>query len=951
MTRYKDFFKIDEKYRPMMTREALAGDPDMWLNFFPHSTFIGFLRSVLQSLEGGRKSVWLTGPYGTGKTFAALVLQKLLNATDERVNEWFTKRKEQFTAETIGKNLQKFRKYGILAVFDTGSDAVGAKEQFLVRIEQAIVKELQERQLVIPPKGNFETIVNRVKEEGDHFFQTRDSIQHRLAHLKDHIKTFANLKKDLENENLRDELLSDTLTVLRERSIYLDLSSQSLLNWIDNVLQKNGLSKLVFIWDEFASFIDKNRSELKTLEELAEAAQQGRFYFIPVTHMKIDAYLAAASESAKKANDRFEFKALDMPNDTAFRLAADAFQIIPEKAKEWEQERIQLWHGIKGVVDIDFREEKDIQEESFKNILPIHPMAAFVLKHLATLIGSNQRSLFAYLKSEAEGSEFHEFIESGGPTVTHKQYLTVDYLWKYFVERDDLGQDKNISEVKAEYIRQSSSLQPEEQRVFKTVLLFSLLSRLQSAKGHQLLQPTIKNIVTSFVGDGEIRGVEQILKQLEQKHCFSIVNDRCEMFRSNLDESGVQKEIEKLRDKFNTLVLAEKTREVLTYKIKTLFNNGERFVVRVASVDSITMNIQNRDWFAPDSGNQILVQFILAKDEDEKLKIPEKILSLAKHFHNHRIVFLTMETTFCDKDRRHWDEYVDQWARKELATDQTTKSIYEKTIAEYDEQWRRQITDTNQKLIGYKPIENNEPEIQRDLQWSTLKPYLLNFVKQTLPECVDDLVGDSRNAFDTKIPALKLWAESGIYFEVKGVTGQVIRPFKTNGISGNVDWFEKNPQHSLTKIRDKCLKRLDNTVGKNTTFSLRKLYIELQRPPFGLRCVPYSAFILGFVLKEFLHQKQPLQWTNGQITKPLDSDALVEIIGAVVSDDGANKIKDEKLLCRLSKEEKTFVELAGIMFGCNIDNNGSVDNAVAAIQERIETVSGRVPLWCLPDYL
>ena len=367
------------------------------------------------------------------------------------------------------------RSHGVLAVFETGSDAIGAKEQFLVRIEQAIVRVLRERQLTIPPKGNLTRMIERIQEEGNHFFHTKDTIQHCLAHLNSSYKKFADLEKGLKNDGLRDGLLSDSLTVLRERSIYLDVSSQSFLEWIIDVLQVNGLSKLVFIWDEFSAYVDKNRSELKTLEELsaAEVSEQG-FFFIPVTHMKIDAYLAASSESAKKANDRFVFKALDMPNDTAFRLVADAFQVLPDKEKDWEQERVQLWHSINDVVDIYFREESDIHPESFKNILPIHPMAAYVLKHLATFVGSNQRSLFDYLKNDATGSEFRQFIESGGPAVEGKQFLTVDHLWNYFVERDDLGQDQKLLEIKSEYLRQTGKLTPEEQRVFKTVLLFSV---------------------------------------------------------------------------------------------------------------------------------------------------------------------------------------------------------------------------------------------------------------------------------------------------------------------------------------------------------------------------------------------------------------------------------------------------------------------------------------------
>ena len=111
-------------------------------------------------------------------------------------------------------------------------------------------------------------------------------------------------------------------------------------------MNANGLSKLVYIWDEFSAFMDRNRSELKTLEQLAEAAQQGQFYFVPVTHTDISSYVAAGSESAKKANNRFKFKRLDLPNETALKLAADAFVVKEEKATEWLQERDVLWHSV-----------------------------------------------------------------------------------------------------------------------------------------------------------------------------------------------------------------------------------------------------------------------------------------------------------------------------------------------------------------------------------------------------------------------------------------------------------------------------------------------------------------------------------------------------------------------------------------------------------------------------
>lgn len=84
------------------------------------------------------------------------------------------------------------------------------------------------------------------------------------------------------------------------RHIYLGLSAEEFLAWVDATMKANGLSKMVFIWDKFSAFVDRNSSELKTLEQLAEAVQQGRFYFVPVTHTDISSYVASGSECAER---------------------------------------------------------------------------------------------------------------------------------------------------------------------------------------------------------------------------------------------------------------------------------------------------------------------------------------------------------------------------------------------------------------------------------------------------------------------------------------------------------------------------------------------------------------------------------------------------------------------------------------------------------------------------
>jgi len=929
-----------------MTLADINKTPETWLGFYPHDSFVEILRELLKSLNGGKKTLWISGAYGTGKSHASLVLQKLFTDDDMRVQKWLDLRKAQIP-DPVRKGVLERRSENTLVVYDVNADGVDAKNQFLMRLQRGITKALEMGGHTIPLKGKLDEVIERIRQDEPHFFAKRDEMQALLSHLNAGIKTADALEKRLRDTNQDAGLVSDAMRVLEARHIYLGMSAQEFLEWADASLITNGLSKLVYIWDEFSAFMQHNRAELKTLEELAEAAQQGRFYFVPVTHTDISSYVATGSESAKKANDRFTFKRLDLPNETALKLAADAFVVIPEKAVEWKQERDELWHSVNGVAEnYMVVNNAGIDATDFKGILPLHPMAAFLLKHLSVAIGSNQRSMFEFLNSE----EFRAFIEKGGLEVPGNQFLTVDHLWQYFVERDDLGTGQYVQEARAEYARREKDLQPDEQRVFKAVLLFGLIEQLQG-KGHPLLSATVDNIQRSFEGDGALQGVDEVLRNLEQKHCFTIVSGRCERFRDRSDTKEIEEKKAALDGKFGDLVLKD-TEADLVKQLKGV-NYGSRFDVRAAGVGGLgASSITRRESFGA-TGNRVLVQFILARDEQDQLRIPDKAKELAKQFKDQRMLFVTLpEISYCRDNAKAWEEFTENCARLALASDSASKKVFETQVSSAKAAWQSKVTSAV-KLIVYKPNPNGEP-FTEEVTWGQLKTdWLTAYAKQTFEAYTDDLCGFNISAFAAP-NALQSWALAGMEFDrfaKPGAWKTVVATWQKNGVAGDDAWFDSNPNHPLTQLRDKCKTWQDNTVGAGNTCSIRKLYIDLQRPPYGMLGVPHSAIVLGFVLKPWLTGQRKLQWTDGVTSKALDAATLAEIIEAVVKDDGANAIKNEKLICRLSKEEKAFIDQTSMIFGSSSHADGTVEAALNSVGNRIEQISQRVPLWVLPEYI
>ena len=950
---YKDYFTVSEDYAPCMTRDAINRNPRVWLGFYPHQTFVSLLKHLLESLDGGHKSLWLVGPYGTGKSHAALVLQKLFMDDESRVREWL-KMRSSLVSEDVANALMKQRADGTMVVFDSGTAGIHTPAQFLVRIQNAIIDAFKEKGLKIPAIGDLETIVSRIEEEEIAFFKTRDAIQGKLPYLTNDIKSVADIKRRLSNRELVSGLVSDMMTVLQSRSIYLNLSAGNLVKWIKDALAENGIPKLVFIWDEFSTYLEQNRNELKTFEEVAEAAQEGKFFFMPVTHMSLTAYMAAGSDSARKANDRFKFCQLDMPTNTALLLAADA---IRDTNAAWRDERDKLWHDISMVVQNYMANlDQDCKEnpEAFKGILPIHPMAAFVLKFLSTVVGSNQRSMFNYLKGDVGESEFQTFIAEGGPDVRERQFLTVDYLWHYFIERSDLGLSHDVNDVKAEFSAKSQALDGIEKRVFKTVLLYSLLGRLTGNIGNALIQPTVENIVRSFEGDGVVGNVRATLKNLESKHCFSIINNRCETFRASGDNADLQKKIEQYSLQFNEQFLVPKAQPKLASKVN-MFKDKLHFEVRAATPDKALAVCQRQKDAFGENGNKVLLQFIIARDHEQQLMVEQRAKELAQQMKGFRMLFITVpELHFCSLKLTNWKEYVEQLAHKELAVDQAAKTNYDTQLKLMDGEWLNKLVNNVQRLLICQPNPTgNEPYVE-ERQWATLEDFLKKYLDRCFEFFLDKFSGYNVSSMQEGGKGLQAWAKAGIdRATAQGAMKNVWVAFDRAGIAADDAWFTANPSHPIVKLREFCKQKLNNAINGSTgNCSVRKILIDLARAPFGLLYVPYTAFVMGIAMRDWIgNPRQQLQWTNGAMSDRLDIEALSEMIEAAVRDAGNNAIKNEKYVCRISREEKTFIEKAPAMFGTPHMPNATVDTTLQEIAERLEKVSDRAPLWVLPDYI
>ena len=954
--RYCDILSVREDFPSCMTREAINREPKTWLLYYPHQSFINLLTKLLNAFDGG-KTVWLRGAYGSGKTHAALVLQKLFMDDEERVGEYLAKRSRELSGN-LADRLRRRRAQKVLAVFDTNSSGIQTGADLIVRLQKGVMSALCAGGYSIPTTGPLDKLTKRLEEEGERFFATRDALQEELAYLDETIVDMDTLNAKLCEEREQGELLSDVMRVLRERDIYLGLTSGDFLSWIKDVAERNGFSKVLYIFDEFSTYVENHREDLRTFEDLAEAANDSVFYFMPVTHKTLASYQSENRTEALKSNDRFQFAEIEMPSNTAFRLINDAMEI--HKPEEREQLLKDLWPGVSRLVG-DYilpkcGEAEGLSPDDFKGVLPLHPLAAFVLKQLASN-SSNVRSLFSFIKGEDGDSTCANFLREGGPGVPGRQYLTIDYLWDYFLERDEPGLAKDIVEIRQEYHSKRVHLdknKPDQERVFKVMLIFNLLAQ-HSQGGSELLQPSVANIQRAFEGDQTIYpGVAGLIDELQRRHCCAVVNGYCERLRSFAASGEVEKKKEENRDRFYELVL----KEYAVKRLEDIFQRKPAVKFRcrplVTDAKHCTLSqLRERGDFGED-GQKVGVVVALARNGAEQEQVRERAQRLAKDAGQFRIWVVTVpDAGFCRDKVEKWEEFLELYAQAELAKDSSGEA-YRRQCQNLAARWLDDVVSSETRLYVYSPDSSGQPAAEY-MTWNALWERLEKYVPTAINWCTDEISGYHSQAVGDKPVGLEGWARAGLAepgLEPNGVwKSSVLKHLERLQISKEASWFAAHPRHALAQMRAYCDDQLNRALDHGRNFSVSELYRMLRKAENGgLQAVPFSCFVMGLVLRHWLNGERRLQWTNDSLSGPLDESALAEMIKNAVAFEGQSRPGDKKI-CLISPEEQAFIKGCRTVFELREEDCCTVDGVRNAVIEKIRKIGDRVPLEILQEHL
>ncbi|MBR0256212.1 MAG: hypothetical protein IJQ58_00615, partial [Synergistaceae bacterium] len=531
--KYREYFDIDEKYFPCVDESAIRAGI-RWQGTYPHETFITLLEKTdrLLSRTTG-KSLWIHGAYGTGKSQCAFALKKILEVPEQELTDYWNSNealREKHSA--LLHRLISHRNNKILAAWRYASGSITTPRQLFLAFQESISAAIDERGGYKAPSTLKNGVLSWLEDKTHSDFV--DSLLRKPEWHTVFSQSSANeIIHSLKHGKNTDTLMENIFAMSAKEGITaLDLTADTLREWILDVIRSNDNLQIVFIWDEFSDFFRNNLDFLGELQKIAAICQEAPFYFIPVTH-EISSLVPANDSSAKKIRDRFTEVQITLPDNIAFELTAHAFSVKDSMREEWQNTLKDLYVSAQSSAEYVMQAVNIADSDVVKNVLPIHPMTALILKNIASAFKSNQRSMFDFIKApsgmENDSKAFQWYISNYGP-MDDRPLLTVDMLWDFFYDASAgiLSDDAKL--VLGVLGERGKSLSEQEQSVLKAVLI---MQAIHQKTGNQLkiIAPTDENIMRAFKGGW---------RELEAK-CTAIAQDLVAkgILIKRLDEGGM----------------------------------------------------------------------------------------------------------------------------------------------------------------------------------------------------------------------------------------------------------------------------------------------------------------------------------------------------------------------------------------------------------------------------
>lgn len=946
--KYCEYFDVNESYFPCIDESAInAGAP--WETTYPHETFIDLLNSAEKMLGGTtNRSIWIHGAYGTGKSQCAYALKKILEVPNDELRAYWDRYEPLKKNKALLEKLIGHKEQGVLTAYRYASGSITSPQLLFLAVQESIRAALD----AVPGSYKGE---NTLKESVIAWLtdSSHNAFVNSLLQKPEWVSEFSQSSADEIINSLRkrsdvSSLMESIFKMAEKEGITaLSLTADSLCAWIKDIVAQNH-TKVVLIWDEFSGFFRQNRNSLDEFQKIVALCQETHFYFVIVTHpiTSIAGASISKDDPMSVVQQRYKQIEITLPPNIAFELIGHAFSVIPAAKDQWEVMTDDLNSKISASKIAVMKAAVVKSDSVMQHMLPIHPMAALVLKNIASAFQSNQRSMFDFIKTpkDLDVHAFQWFIQNTRPD-SDRSLLTVDMLWDFFYEK---GKDYLTSDIKLilDTYPQQTNLTEKEKVVLKTILIMQAVDQRLGGT-IPVLKATDQNLSYAFEGDWDVYENEckSIAKALVKKGVLiqTPIADGKQVYSAAV-LAGDGAKIDRLKDEVRkngtiTKLVEEGTQLAsalsltpplrLRYAVNT--DTGALPVVTVTNFVKMMdqLKVKDTSW-------HFFAVLALARTDEEAQTFRNMIKKTIGNAEYKTI--LVIDALSSPLGLELFEEYVSYSAMSMYYNgnnNQQSKDNARKAREVLDRTWRDRIHDGSFIVWSYAN-QDGEKATGANAVHTIMQTVVLNRYNH-VPDFTKGLTESQLKNTQTKQVAKYGFGLSDVKGLIAGCEKTVLGKVWNRDTYWSDQELEKEPISIIKRSVDKLI---HEAFRENGRISIDEI-CELLETTYGFAPCNLTAFVLGFLLKEYKGDPFRSQDSEG-LRESMTPDKLSEMIGNYYS-----KKAKTTYIVSLTPEEKSFYELTEKAWRITPNTCTSPTQASSLIQAKMRDFV--YPVWTLEE--
>ena len=930
--------------------------PGMWRTFIPTKQFCDLLQRSITAITSNeiskRRSMWVRGTFGTGKSHASSVVRHLLCDPSNEIDDYIQNIPNEVTRAQLVA-IRKQKKY--FPVVLKGVEGAYNIPRFSLSIQRETKKALAAAgypNLIV--HSDFDEAINWVESHQSRIPELLENNDELASEVSNYDKLLIKLRNhDIDVFTHLEEALAADKTYL---------ISGSISDWLVEVgkaIEDAGIANgIIIFWDEFTSVMDTLKSDrINVLQNIAEKSQHHNVFLYLISHRTESSSLDAKGKDISKMSDRYDSVDYQMDEVSTYLILRHTFTISDSTGmtiSSWgTQNKIspQLYSYL---CEGSSLEEKD----HIQNLFPLHPYTAFLCSKMANIMGSANRSVLKFMNDEQNG--FKQFIND--PTnYSLRMMLTADWLWDFFYsEFINEPLCTAFTNVFTSSYGRVDKMGDDYTRVFKVILLLNALS-VKFKSSPEKYAPNDKNLKYIFSGDRCEDKMDDILNWLDENRI--IARDIFGEFKisvSSYNPAEITKEKNSVASNFKTAVDYLKYNDKSKKEIEKIFEVGERLMRKCDTQfyaceeqESVLRSKLNK--FTREKPNHLHVALFFSISDESRDMMENRVRSFSEEFQN--TIFIVPTEVFTPSAQTHFIDAVAQAnvSRSHFNTDDASQ--FENAAKEYVAKWKNRMGGGtyslffNGKRYNDGIFSNIYNVINKKLS-AKIFPSGMESVKAFQNEAMTFFANKNFKALSLQM------LQKRTRDELLSLGGST-RPAKHIFLEGENNLIDDvcelteaaKTGNSWLNTVSKEVDRLITAAKKKYAdrFSLSDILSPLMKAPYGLFPNPANYAILGFTLRK---HKDDL--FNPSTSQPVGDEKLNDMIEILLKmwDNGISESSNKLLLRFGSVEERNLTSILGEVFnlsivkGVSMSDLKSLNYAKWCITEFCKQIA-KYPLWSL----